>query len=75
LADFTKPENYKTYAELKAKFNKVLGVDAGHAAVAEPVVAQSYTEPTIQSESAPVGNTADAEDDTLSYFAKLAQES
>jgi len=74
LADFTKPENYKSYAELKAKFNKVIGVDAGEVA-AEPIM------PTTESVSvaeAPVAAapTADAaEDDTLSYFAKLANES
>ena len=46
LADFTKAENYKSYAELKAKFNKVLGVEAGPIA-AEPVVAQSVAEPVM----------------------------
>ena len=75
LADFTKAENYKTYAELKAKFNKVLGVDAGHAAVAEPAVAQTLAEPTYTEAPAGAAQTAEAEDDTLSYFAKLAQES
>ncbi len=75
LADFTKAENYKSYAELKAKFNKVLGVDAGHAAVAEPAVAQTLAEPTYTEAPAGAAPTAEAEDDTLSYFAKLAQES
>ena len=33
LADFTDPKNYKSYDELKAKLNKVLGIDAGHASM------------------------------------------
>jgi hypothetical protein len=74
LADFTKAENYKTYAELKAKFNKVLGVDAGPVAEA-PVVAQTMAEPTYTEAAVSETPTAEAEDDTLSYFAKLAQES
>jgi len=75
LTDFTDPSNYKSYAELKAKMNKVLGVEAGEVAEAAPVAA-AVAEPVMAAESAPVGNTAEAEeDDTLSYFAKLAQES
>ena len=75
LTDFTDPSNYKSYAELKAKLNKVLGVEADHVAEAAPVAA-AVAEPVMATESAPVGNTAEAdEDDTLSYFAKLANES
>ena len=55
--------------------NKVLGVEAGEVAEAAPVAA-AVAEPVMAAESAPVGNTAEVEeDDTLSYFAKLAQES
>ena len=78
LQDFLKPENYKTYDELKMKLNRVLGVQA----VEEPMPSMMDSAPA---EQAPTMSTAQAEgmgttpasadeDDTLSYFAKLAQE-
>ena len=71
LSEFTSPENYKSYNELKAKLNRVLGVDAGVSAEAvAPAVAPSVamaSTPEVQPES------SSEEDDTLSYFAKLAE--
>ena len=78
LQDFLKPENYKTYDELKMKLNRVLGVEA----VEEPMPSVMDSAPAQQ---APAMSTAEAEsmgtsepasddDDTLSYFAKLAQD-
>jgi hypothetical protein len=77
LQDFLDPKNYKTYDELKTKLNRVLGVDAGHAPVAEPVVSDVMEAPTMQTaEAAPaVEASSDGDDDTLSYFAKLANDS
>ena len=81
LQDFLKPENYKSYDELKAKLNKVLGVDAGHASMEAPVVENVMEAPTptpqygIALQDSPEPAAADDEDDTLSYFAKLAKES
>ena len=74
-ADFN-PANYKSYDELKAKFNRVLGVDAG-ATMEAPVM--ETAEPAAQpasDDAMPFGDSADdgKEEDTLSYFAKLAQE-
>ena len=80
LQDFLKPENYKTYDELKMKLNRVLGVQT----IEEPMPSVMDSAPT---EQAPAMSTAQAEsmgtsepaqaddDDTLSYFAKLAKES
>jgi len=73
LNEFTKPENYKTYAELKAKLNRVLGVDAGATMAPEdmqyaPAPSEKVAEPE------PVATSEGNEDDTLSYFAKLAQD-
>ena len=77
LQDFLKPENYKTYDELSMKLNKVLGIDAGHAPAAAPTMttaeAESFGQPAV--ESTPVVEETTEEDDTLSYFAKLAKES
>ena len=79
LQDFLKPENYKTYDELKMKLNRVLGVEVGH----DPMPAQMDSAPvesaptmsTAQAESLGTSEPASDEDDTLSYFAKLAKES
>ena len=68
LSEFTDPKNYKSYDELKAKLNRILGVDAGP------------TAPSPEFDSAPgvtMNTVAEEEsdsDDTLSYFAKLAKE-
>ena len=78
LSDFTDPNNYKSYDELKAKLNKVLGVDAGHMSMdtapmmeSAPVVEQ----PSMSAvDSAPFNTSDEAEEDTLSYFDKLAQQ-
>ena len=79
LADFTDPKNYKSYDELKAKLNKVLGVDAGHASLDTAPMMQSA--PVVEAVSMPAADSApfdtsdEGEEDTLSYFDKLAQQS
>jgi len=77
LQEFLQPGNYKTYDELSMKLNKVLGIDAGHAPVAAPVVNEAPA-PALTAEDNHFESTPEAssdEDDTLSYFAKLAKES
>ena len=78
LADFIDPKNYKSYDELKAKMNKVLGVDAGHVAMDNNSMMQSapvVEQPTMAAaESAPLSSSDEGEEDTLSYFGKLAQQ-
>ena len=82
LSDFTDPSNYKSYAELKRKLIEVLGEEAANygsrqETIAEPVrpvgrvaeVAETTTAEYVQPE---VADTDD--DDSLSYFAKLARE-
>ena len=76
LQDFLDPKNYKSYDELKAKLNKVLGVSAG-VSMEAPAPSPVVEAPTMRSEEStfvePVAESSD-EDDTLSYFAKLAQD-
>ena len=78
LADFIDPKNYKSYDELKAKMNKVLGVDAGHVSMDNNSMMQSapvVEQPTMAAaESAPLSSSDEGEEDTLSYFDKLAQQ-
>lgn len=76
LKDFTDPKNFKTYDELKAKLNRVLGIDAGHTEAPSLMMNEMEEAPA----PAPAVEAAspldsDDEDDTLSYFAKLAKES
>ena len=76
LKEFIEPGNYKTYDELKTKLNRVLGVSAGNYVESEPSAVMEA--PEIQSTNMDsVGDSVESaeEDDTLSYFAKLAKES
>jgi hypothetical protein len=78
LNDFIDPKNYKSYDELKAKMNKVLGVDAGHISMDNNSMMQSapvVEQPTMAAtESVSMSSSDEAEEDTLSYFDKLAQQ-
>ena len=82
LQDFLDPKNYKSYAELKAKMNKVLGVSGGVEAAAPsyeevqaPVQRQVSSAYEASDDVEVVADTStDSEEDTLSYFAKLAKE-
>lgn len=79
LAEWSDPTSYKTYDELKTKLMTVLGEFAN---AGEPTIAQ--TRQMNEPESAPEPQRAQApvtaenvkvedDDDTLSYFAKLAE--
>lgn len=75
LSEFTDPKNYKTYDELKTKLARVLGeaVEGGAPTVKEMVqMNEPDPAPTMPSAEQVV---ADDDDDTMSYFAKLANES
>ena len=75
LKEFTDPSNYKTYAELKAKLMRVLGqeVEGGAPTMSEervmnePVSAPAPKQPAVAADM-------DDDDDTMSYFAKLAND-
>ena len=84
MNEWTDPENFKTYDELKSRLAMVLGESAPRT-VREQVsldTSQAYTAPTAAAPTEPVGapqpeistaeNTNLDEDDTMSYFAKLA---
>jgi hypothetical protein len=75
LGEFTDPKNYKTYDELKAKLGRVLGEDAVVAGA--PTIAQErvMNEP-VAAAPMPSAETvgSDDDEDTMSYFARLANE-
>ena len=73
LSEFTSPSNFKTYDELKTKLENVLGGNVRFTETAEDANEESFT-PEKSEESNSVGEDVD-NDDALSYFEKLANES
>jgi hypothetical protein len=76
LKDFTDPSKYKTYDELKAKLERVLGGTAPRTTAESITLDESMSAPSVgKSKFAPVEASADdGDDDTMSYFSKLANE-
>lgn len=85
LAEITDPKNFKPYAELKAKMNRVLGEEGAMYSTAESVDLDEPAAPrSFAAAPAPetpmygggsestVSASTDDDDDTMSYFAKLA---
>jgi len=76
LTEFTDPKNYKTYDELKAKLARVLGEEAVGAGAPTVVQMNQMNEPApspmepVTAEEVPTND----DDDTMSYFARLANE-
>jgi len=72
LKEFLAPENFKSYDELKARLDKVLGLDGS------PVVAKTTVEQAKAMPRKPAPVMADAgiaeDDDDLAYFSKLAED-
>tara|TARA_Y100000004_G_scaffold84701_2_gene95090 strand:- start:76 stop:981 length:906 start_codon:yes stop_codon:yes gene_type:complete len=79
LQEFLDPKNFKTYDELKSKLARVLGeqVDAGSNTLKQDSQLGESTPPpelkSVEPVTAEQMSAADDADDTMSYFAKLAQ--
>jgi hypothetical protein len=78
LAEIVSPDNFKSYEDLKAKLNMVMSGGA-RVTTAEKVAEQTgdvEDQIFVQEAKTPVSvvSSDDSEDDTLSYFAKLAEE-
>ena len=77
LNEFTDAKNYKSYDELKARLMLVLGESAPQS-TRQQVVMERVEEPAPVRSAAPAQpksvSVDDDEDDTMSYFAKLAAE-
>lgn len=76
LKEFTDPSKYKTYDELKAKLERVLGGTAPRTTAESITLDESMSAPSVgKSKFAPAEASADdGDDDTMSYFSKLANE-
>ena len=76
LSEFTEPSNYKTYDELKAKLMRVLGEESEmtlnqEIQMNEP---EAAPQPKVQESVTAESVTIEDDDETMSYFAKLAAE-
>ena len=76
LKDFLKPENFKSYDELKAKLDKVLGAGGVAGATAKRVDDEEAAAPVIRSAPAKkvTAESVTVEDDDMAFFEKLAAE-
>ena len=84
MSEFTDPKNYKTYDELKSRLALVLGESAPRTQKQEASLElddeipefPSAAQPDMAGTPQPEIATAESgmEDDTMSYFAKLAAE-
>lgn len=78
LSEYTDPANYKTYEELQARLSMVLGESARPQTVKQQISMEAVEQPAPMRTAPaiePVSvSAADDEEDTLSYFAKLAAE-
>jgi hypothetical protein len=77
LSDFVDPKNYKSYDELKTRLMRVLGEEARPMSTAETVELENVAPAKQFEQSAAVTpdsveSSGEDQDDTLSYFAKLA---
>lgn len=82
LAEIVDPKNFKTYDELKAKLNQVL-TGGAKVTTAETISSQVGTDDVedllavnsaVATSSVSVKSNADDEEDTMSYFAALAED-
>ena len=84
IKEFLKPENFKSYDELKKKLNAVLSNDGFTNKTAEDLLfdedVPSFSKPTIREVVAPTPKVSkpapidEDDEDTLAYFSKLANE-
>ena len=74
LNEFVDPKNYKSYDELKQKLERVLGeASMAGAATIKQESMMNDPAPAVEPVTAEQMNSADT-DDTMSYFARLANE-
>jgi hypothetical protein len=75
LSEFSDPKNYKSYDELKSKLSRVLGEESfGGAPTMTETVKMNEPVAAVPLPSAEEVTPSSDDDDTMSYFARLANE-
>ena len=75
LQEFLDRKHFKTYAELQAKLDMVLGLAGATVAPSVVTAEENVVEMPVQKEaSAPKIESSDSDDENLSFFEKLAEE-
>ena len=75
LVEFVDPSNFKTYEELQAKLNRVLGLDgAAPATTAESSFEEVSAPSTPEVPAAVMQETSTGDDESLDFFKRLAEE-
>ena len=74
LLPFVDPSNFKTYDELKEKLNRVITGTQSTATVDEVELPPQTSTTSVEMPKVSESKPASEEDDTLSYFSKLADE-
>ena len=74
LSEFVDPKNFKSYDELKAKLQAVLAATGASAPRAEATNLDEDMPKPVAAKPAAKAKAFDEEDDSLSYFAKLAND-
>jgi hypothetical protein len=76
LNEFTDPASYKTYDELKTRLQMVLGeVPRAQIPTVQAVALEEVRDPApMRSSAAPEPRVSEGDEDTMSFFAKLANE-
>lgn len=72
LKDFLDPSNFKTYDELKARLDKVLGLDGSAPKPRTTVEQARETAKTAKVDPVVAAMAGDTDDDDMAYFSKLA---
>jgi hypothetical protein len=75
LVEFTDPTNFKTYEELQAKLNRVLGLAGEAPTTTAEDSFDSVAAPSIQEAApAPIPSVEEDDDESLDFFKKLAED-
>lgn len=74
LKEVVDPKNFKPYAELKAKLDKVLGLTTGGALLTASEVGASTTQRLPTKTLEDVENAVDEDEDLMATFSKLAED-
>jgi hypothetical protein len=76
LKDFLKPENFKSYDELKVKLDRVLGAGGTAGAASRKIDDEETSSPVIRSAPAKrvTAEEVSVDDDDMAFFEKLAAE-